>query len=256
MYTEKVKEYLIHHLSLVKGRHVQSLIDYKVGIQLVISHWVESPSWNHAVIYKNDLLSEEIIQIEKTFELIGRRPAFYIVDQLQRETAHHFGALGYQLFDTEFWMGFDVKNEKPFSDSKVDLFQVLNDEGIHSFLQGFELGFSSLEVGYLRQLYLSLINNSEFQTKGIHYFATMDGLPVGVASCYFDNSVAGIYNLAVSQPYQGMGIGKKIIAGLISEAKKHGCKYFFLQADYKSRNFYAKLGFEPLFEGNIHVKMI
>lgn len=256
MQAEKVKEYLLHHLNLVRGRHIQNLIEFKPGILLAISHWVESPSWNHAVIYKNDLLDEETItQIEKTYELIGRRPALYIIDQFIKKPPHSFENMGYQPFETEYWMGLDVKNAKLISDSTANVFQVLNRDGIQSFLKGFELGFSSLESGYMRQLYLSLINNFEYPAKGIHFYATLDGNPVGVASCYFDNSIAGIYNLAVCQPYQGIGIGKKLMAGLISEAKKQGCGFFFLQADYNSRNFYTNLGFESLFEGKIVVKM-
>ncbi len=249
-------DYLMHHLQFAQSRHFQYLISIDKGVLLAISGWIESPSWNHAVIQTPEKLDEIMLKkIEKISELSGRRPALYLIEPLTPEVEKLLAISDFQLFDTEYWM---ISNSRASINNTlcdVNMLPVQTENDIYNFLRAFKVAFSALEIGYSYQLHLSLLNQGVSLSKAHHIYAEINGQPCGIGSCYHDSKYAGLYNLAVCPKYQMQGIGRKMVGCLLEYLHTHECENVFLQADNSSKGFYENLGFYHCFSGEIYVKM-
>ncbi|MZQ85590.1 GNAT family N-acetyltransferase [Paenibacillus sp. 5J-6] len=77
-----------------------------------------------------------------------------------------------------------------------------------------------------------------------HYFAFLDGRPVGAASAFYNGETIGIYNVATLEAYRGLGIGSALTAYAIREAKAAGAALAVLQSSEIGLGIYRKLGFQ------------
>ena len=251
-------ELLKCHLSFVRGRHLQGFIDIEKVILLTVSAWVESPSWNHAIFFDQQSLNKaNIDKIERACKLVDRKPAFYIINHSKNEITNLTASLGYEHFDTEYWMLQTVEKVLFQSVPQIEIVLLHNssDTDVELFLNLYQVAFSTLTKGYSNQLYISIMSENEREIKAIHMYALFRGLPAGIASCYFSRTTAGIYNLAVVPQFQHRGIGRQLIQAAISYIGNYGCKNIFLQADINSKKFYENLGFIHVLSGQIFTKV-
>jgi predicted GNAT family N-acyltransferase len=98
-----------------------------------------------------------------------------------------------------------------------------------------------------------------------HLLGRIDGAPVAVARwrpVTYDNvSAAKLERFAVLPEYRGRGLGRRMIAATIEDARGAGHTAFVLHAQAHLQALYASFGFEPLGErfeeaGIPHVKMV
>jgi len=76
--------------------------------------------------------------------------------------------------------------------------------------------------------------------------AEIDGLVVGYGGIWLIIDEGHITNIAVDKRYRGLGIGKKIIEGLIDLCKNNGITSMTLEvrkSNFVAQNLYRKYGF-------------
>jgi GNAT superfamily N-acetyltransferase len=114
----------------------------------------------------------------------------------------------------------------------------------------------------------SSVFDQDFGCRTKNYFANgnqttvlaLDGpVPIGCATiCYIDvmptfshptGKRAHIMNVYTQEPYRRLGIAKKMMELLISEAKEKGVTHLSLDATEDGRRLYYKLGFSDSEEG-------
>ncbi len=67
-----------------------------------------------------------------------------------------------------------------------------------------------------------------------------------------DNSIARIDDVGTQPKFQGKGYASALMRYVLSEAKRLGAQYCFLESSDSGLGVYQKLGFEPLFKNNIY----
>ncbi|CZP96003.1 Predicted acetyltransferase [Legionella pneumophila] len=67
-----------------------------------------------------------------------------------------------------------------------------------------------------------------------------------------DNSIARIDDVGTQPEFQGKGYASTLMRYVLSEAKRLGAQYCFLESSDSGLGVYQKLGFEPLFKNNIY----
>ena len=67
-----------------------------------------------------------------------------------------------------------------------------------------------------------------------------------------DNSIARIDDVGTQPEFQGKGYASALMRYVLSEAKRLGAQYCFLESSDSGLGVYQKLGFEPLFKNNIY----
>jgi len=94
---------------------------------------------------------------------------------------------------------------------------------------------------------------AKINQQGTHIYVAIhdDGHIVGTISLMLEQkflrgwAIAGhLEDVAVSDGYEGQGIGGWLVAHAVSEAKKHGCYKIILDCNEKLLGFYSKYGFE------------
>lgn len=71
-----------------------------------------------------------------------------------------------------------------------------------------------------------------------------------------DNTIARIDDVGTLPTFQGQGYASGLMRYVLSEAKKLGAQYCFLESSDSGLGVYQKLGFEPLFKNNIYSKKV
>ena len=116
------------------------------------------------------------------------------------------------------------------------------------------------EVFVLEQQVDASIERDSLDKIATHVIATVDGVAVGCVRVIWENG-AHIGRFAVAKQYRRQGIGTSICHFVCQLANEHGCQQVWLNAQLASKEFYQKLGFEPVgpvfVEANMqHVKMV
>lgn len=75
----------------------------------------------------------------------------------------------------------------------------------------------------------------------VHILIYQDNKAVGTARMLQDGHIGRV---AILKPYRRCGLGSKVMAALISEARKKGYKRVFLGAQLSAIGFYEKMGFQ------------
>ncbi|MGG1678073.1 GNAT family N-acetyltransferase [Neobacillus sp. NRS-1170] len=76
-----------------------------------------------------------------------------------------------------------------------------------------------------------------------HYVGFINGTAISTSSIFYNNDVAGIYNVGTLLDYQGKGIGVEIMTTILLKAKLDGYKTAILHATPAGKRLYEKLGF-------------
>lgn len=85
-----------------------------------------------------------------------------------------------------------------------------------------------------------------YETEATHFIAYNDeAKPLATARYRIVDDVVKVERVAVSKAARGLGLGKKLMAYLESEAMQHGYRTFKLGAQTHAIPFYQALGYEP-----------
>ena len=129
---------------------------------------------------------------------------------------------------------------KAFTPQDADAFRILNEEWITTY-------FGMEEEDHFQ------LNDPEshiLKPGGHIFMAFLNGKPVGC--CALIPMKAGVFEfakMAVAPGFQGRGIGRKILAHTIDEARRWGAKRLFLGSNRKlgsAVHLYESLGFRHL----------
>ena len=82
----------------------------------------------------------------------------------------------------------------------------------------------------------------------IHFLASLNAIPVATARLTARGQIG---RMAVLREYRGIGIGSRLLAAVIEQARQSGFKQVFLHAQVNVIGFYEKSGFSA--EGDIFI---
>ena len=76
------------------------------------------------------------------------------------------------------------------------------------------------------------------------FLAYYDGNPVASSLVFYEEGVAGIYNVTTLEEARGKGIGTAITLAPLHEAKKLGYEIAILHSSEMALNMYKQMGFK------------
>jgi ribosomal protein S18 acetylase RimI-like enzyme len=79
-----------------------------------------------------------------------------------------------------------------------------------------------------------------------HYLGILNGRPAASSTLFLDESVAGIYNVAVVPAARRQGLGAAITLAALQEARQMGCATGALQSSEMGYRVYQRLGFRQV----------
>jgi len=87
----------------------------------------------------------------------------------------------------------------------------------------------------------------------LHHFSLYkQEKPIASVTLSTNNNIARIDDLGTLPEFQGKGYATHLMRHVLSEAKRLGARYCFLESSDSGLRVYQKLGFEPLFKNNIY----
>jgi predicted GNAT family N-acyltransferase len=101
----------------------------------------------------------------------------------------------------------------------------------------------------------------EYEDTALHLICNLGDRPVGAGRITFFGDKAKVERVAVLEQFRNQGIGTEIVRFQLEICRKHNSKSIYAHVQLHAKEFYAKLGFEPVgeifLEADIeHVKMI
>ncbi len=76
-----------------------------------------------------------------------------------------------------------------------------------------------------------------------HYLARLEGQPVGTATVFLDDDVAGIYFVFTLPTMRGRGVGSAIMETLLADARAEGARLAVLTSSALGTPLYRRMGF-------------
>jgi GNAT superfamily N-acetyltransferase len=224
-----------------------------VGAATVLIHpALPSNSWNFAVDMDTteDECQSNIQAVEEVFRQNKRWPA-WLTGPYDRplDFEERVKGLGYAPDPdrTVMWsdkpLVFEAKNKDGLEIERTD--EVTVDECIQIGLQRF--GWPYDWGKSLRRAALEGIARGENHYR--MYYASLNGAGVATAFTVFYAGTAGIYGMATSKGFEGMGIGRSILKVCQDEAFERGIDLLTLQVATGSRAeaFYEHAGFQKAY---------
>lgn len=80
----------------------------------------------------------------------------------------------------------------------------------------------------------------EYDTQSIHFLALLNNQPIATARLKPDGQIG---RMAVIKSHRHQGIGKKLLASVLSYAEKNGYRMIYLHAQKQAADFYKQFGF-------------
>lgn len=81
--------------------------------------------------------------------------------------------------------------------------------------------------------------------EGLAFLVERDGEMVGAAEGYSWGGICEIRHLWVHEDLRGQGLGRDLMAEVVAEARRRGCRQVLLSTyDFQAPAFYGRLGFE------------
>lgn len=103
----------------------------------------------------------------------------------------------------------------------------------------------------------------ETEDKGRVIVAYVNGIVIGQARLFMENSIGEISQVVIDNEYRGMKIGSGLMNALINEAVKNNVKLIGLDSHVHIINFYRSMGFKAMGDifssrktGLSHIRMI
>lgn len=86
-----------------------------------------------------------------------------------------------------------------------------------------------------------------------HFLAFNDGDPVGTASAYIEDDVAGLAGVGVREEHRRQGIGSAVTVAALETARKLGCRLGVLFSSPMATSMYEGLGFRRYGAGHCYL---
>ncbi len=129
--------------------------------------------------------------------------------------------------------------------NKVEIIKVENAETFKVWndvvLTGFTLPKELLSDFFYEAFSFMLLND---KPSGSAFLAYYDGNPVASSLVFYEEGVAGIYNVTTLEEARGKGIGTAITLAPLHEAKKLGYEIAILGSSEMALNMYKQMGFK------------
>ncbi|MGE5675331.1 MAG: GNAT family N-acetyltransferase [Mycobacterium leprae] len=90
--------------------------------------------------------------------------------------------------------------------------------------------------------------NISYDLGAYNYIAYLDGLPVGAGMLYVRGEMGGIYNMCTLPHSRGRGVATAILAAILADAPRLGCRYVGLTPTAMGRPLYERLGFREIYQ--------
>ncbi len=129
--------------------------------------------------------------------------------------------------------------------NKVEIIKVENAETLKVWndvvLTGFTLPKELLSDFFYELFSFMLLNNAPSASAFLAYY---EGNPVASSLVFYEEGVAGIYNVTTLEEARGKGIGTAITLAPLNEAKKLGYEIAILHSSEMALNMYKQMGFK------------
>jgi len=129
--------------------------------------------------------------------------------------------------------------------NKVKIIKVENAETLEIWndvvLTGFGMSKELLSDFCYKVFSFMLLNDTPSASAFLAYY---DGNPVASSLIYYEEGVAGIYNVTTVEEARGKGIGTAITLVPLNEAKKLGYEIAILHSSEMALNMYKQMGFK------------
>lgn len=148
---------------------------------------------------------------------------------------------GFSLLYKSPGMYFDLSGSLPSTEIFVEVKEACDD--LQDWIGPLQEGFPSDDncEGY-RKLNAKLL--SDGQSKLRHFIAYCGKEAAASGTLFLSNKSVMLHNLATKNKFKHQGFGTALTLHMMSEAKKAGYKYCFLDASDEGFNLYARLGFK------------
>lgn len=120
---------------------------------------------------------------------------------------------------------------------------------LYTICFGYTDGISNFTLNAHADLFL------DKKIPGKHYIAYLNDKPVGTASVFMANGVAGLYNITTAPEVRGRGIGEALTRSAMIVGKKAGYIFAILQATKKGQPLYEKIGYKSKNHMDFYVKL-
>lgn len=89
-----------------------------------------------------------------------------------------------------------------------------------------------------------------------HFSLYKQGTPIASITLSVHDTIARIDDVGTLPEFQGKGYATRLMGYVLSEAKRLGARYCFLESSDSGLKVYQKLGFESLFKNNTYSKQV
>lgn len=205
-----------------------------------------------------------VTEMEHEYRSRGISPSFYISPSTKAPGLEKLLLnKGYELAAHETWMFFDPSCPIPPSPTEAVIKRAVTDEDFTDFVNVFVEVYSKGEPDdpyqglsplYAKFFWKEFKDRGQKDYKSEYFVAYVEGKPVGTATVYYNDEIAGFYSLAVLPAFRRLGIGRALQATRVRRAKEIGVKFIFLVTAVGSRNekIFPKSGFQTKFNGKLY----
>ncbi len=151
---------------------------------------------------------------------------------------------GFNLTYETAAMYFDLSRLLPATKTDSDVVIKEENNDLHEWIEPIAEGFPNSDNGEAyRRLNANLLSSGEEKLR--HFTAYYRGEAAASATLFLsENGATMLHNLATKNRFRKLGIGSSLTLHLMSEAKKSGYKYCFLDSSDAAFNLYQRLGFK------------
>lgn len=161
--------------------------------------------------------------------------------------------MGYTQKSTSVSMALDLERFATGQAANLDLETVIknNDHQLNDWMMPLIGAFeSTFEVC---RVYAATHENALKKNINLRHFSVYkQEQPIASITLSMCDAISRIDDVGTLPECQGKGYGSALMRYVLSEAKKLGARYCFLESSDSGLGVYEKLGFEPLFKNNIY----
>ena len=257
------------HFRCQQGMYFSEYLEFPKYVA-VFSDTVEDSYWNYVAWLSPDSEQDFVLMwkdIRKLFVQRRRVPSVYI----SPSSSPFYWSSGpvpasFKKLYTDSWMllrdsTFHTKYKYPtyVTVERVDP-SIQREEFVRTFLTAYksdnpEDAYPNLPDYYATALRLSFDRTPEgFDVE--HYWAKIDGRPVGVASVLIKDETAGVYGAGTVREHRKRGVGTSLTVHIIRSCLSRGVRTLLLQTEHGSRaeDWYKDMGFETVSLGRCYTE--
>lgn len=162
---------------------------------------------------------------------------------------------GMQEMENFAVMGITLAGYTPLPALKYSMLEVKNSRDFDDWSIPLQEGFDSTEEK--TQQFRKLTENIPYgDGNNFHHYVLYDNtMPVAAGTISLYQGNARLDNIAVRTAYQRRGFGTALTNHLLSEAKRFGATYCFLDASHEGVGIYEKLGFQKYYSGRMYAAL-